>query len=343
MENAAALYRLLGDDARLRLLRALSRDRLNVTELTSILGLAQSGVSRHLGLLKDAGLVREDREAGFAYYRLNLDGGSQRTAALQGLLTMQFAEMATSAAVRQDEARLQEVLRLRKENFQAHGDRSAQLVPGRSWAAWSRALGLLLPALTVADLGCGEGYLAIEVSRWAKRVIAVDRSRDVLARARKLARRRRATNIVWKRGEIEHVPLSDGSVDLALLAQALHHAVSPAAALAEAGRIAAPGGHVLVLDLASHREDWVKGRLGDRWLGFMEADLRQLLCDAGLHRVQVRVGARRTGDPFTVLIATGVKAGHEAVRSKRTDPPLTDGKRKSRARRISPIDVPDED
>ena len=39
------------------LLRVLRRERLNVTELTGILGLAQSGVSRHLGLLKDAGLV----------------------------------------------------------------------------------------------------------------------------------------------------------------------------------------------------------------------------------------------------------------------------------------------
>ena len=66
-----------------------------------------------------------------------------------------------------------------------------QLVPGRSWAAWARALGHLLPPLEVADLGCGEGYLTIEASRWAKRVIAVDRSRDVLKRARSLARARR--------------------------------------------------------------------------------------------------------------------------------------------------------
>ena len=75
--------------------------------------------------------------------------------------------------VRADEARLQEVLRLRKENFDTHAGpdtRDArQLVPGRSWAAWSRALGLLLPPLTVADLGCGEGYLTIEAARWASR------------------------------------------------------------------------------------------------------------------------------------------------------------------------------
>src|SRR5258708_26724673 len=70
MKEASARYRLLGDEARLRLLRVLSRERLNVTELTGVLGLAQSGVSRHLGLLKDAGLVAEERDGGFTYYRL---------------------------------------------------------------------------------------------------------------------------------------------------------------------------------------------------------------------------------------------------------------------------------
>src|SRR5436309_6066439 len=77
VKDASALYRLLGDEARLRLLRVLARERLNVTELTGVLGLAQSGVSRHLGLLKDAGLVAEERDGGFSYYRLTaaLDGG----------------------------------------------------------------------------------------------------------------------------------------------------------------------------------------------------------------------------------------------------------------------------
>src|SRR4029077_9006668 len=103
------------------------------------------------------------------------------------------------------------------ENFDAHAGpdtRDArQLVPGRSWAAWSRALGLLLPRLTVADLGCGEGYLTIEASRWAERVIAVDRSDAVLKRARALARRRRVSNVIWKRGELEDIPVRDASVD----------------------------------------------------------------------------------------------------------------------------------
>ena len=311
MELGATLFRLLGDEGRLRLLRLLSHEQLNVTELTSILGLAQSGVSRHLGLLKDAGIVTEQRDGGFSYYVLSeeLRAGVNGSSALAGLLTAQFAAAAKTPVGRADDARLEEVRRLRKENFDAHGgaDERRQVVPGRSWAAWARALAHLLPPLDVADLGCGEGYLTIEASRFARRVIAVDRSEAVLTRARALAARRRVTNVEWKRGELEALPLRDGSVDVALLSQAMHHADDPSKALAEAVRILKPGGRVLVLDLRRHDQQWVRERLGDRWLGFGDDELKRLLEDAGLTGVRVGVGARRIRDPFTVLVASGAK------------------------------------
>ncbi|HEV3484343.1 MAG TPA: metalloregulator ArsR/SmtB family transcription factor [Vicinamibacterales bacterium] len=310
--DAPALFRLLGDEARLRLLRLLEAERLNVTELTGILGIAQSGVSRHLGLLKEAGLVSEEREGGFTYYRIApaVRSGENGLAPLWTLLQAQFRESAGSPAALADLARLEEVRRLRQENFEAHSGpdtNERQLVPGRSWAAWARALGHLLPPWRVADLGCGEGYLTVETSRWASRVFAVDRSPAVLRRARALATRRGVSNVIWKRGEIEALPLRDASVDVALLSQALHHASDPARALAEASRIVVPGGRVLVLDLREHEQSWVRQRLGDRWLGFSQDKLRSLLESAGLAHVKVAVGARRTGDPFSVLIASGVK------------------------------------
>jgi SAM-dependent methyltransferase len=317
MRQASALYRLLGDEARLRLLRLLSRERLNVTELTGILGLAQSGVSRHLGLLKEAGLIVEEKDAGFTYYRLAPAAKGSRSTLWAGV-EEQFEQAAGDEAVRADDARLQEVLRLRKENFETHGGADTrdarQLVPGRSWAAWSRALGLLLPPLRVADLGCGEGYLTIEAARWAARVIAVDRSDVVLDRAKGLARRRRVSNVTWKRGELDRLPIKDATVDVALLSQALHHANDPARAVSEAVRITVPGGRVLVLDLRSHGEEWVRTKLGDRQLGFRDDALARLLAAAGLAEVKVGVGARKAGDPFTVLIASGVKPVARSLR-----------------------------
>jgi SAM-dependent methyltransferase len=312
MIDAAGLYRLLGDDARLRLLRLLALERLNVTELTAILGLAQSGVSRHLGLLKEGGLVREEREAGYTYYRFEpaVHDAPNGNGPLWALLESQFHAMARTDLGRADNARLEEVRRLRKENFEVHAGPDAkerQLVPGRSWAAWARAIAHLLPPLRVADLGCGEGYLTIEASRFASHVIAIDRSPEVLKRARALAARRRVSNVTWKRGELEKLPVPDESVDVALYSQALHHAADPARALAEGVRVLAPGGRVLVLDLREHDETWVRDRLGDRWLGFSREQLSALLHGAGLGGIRVTVGAHRSGDPFTVLIASGVK------------------------------------
>jgi ArsR family transcriptional regulator len=94
---------------------------------------------------------------------------------------------------------------------------------------------------------------------------------------------------------------------VALFSQALHHAADPPRALAEGVRILAPGGRVLVLDLREHDQAWVRERLGDRWLGFSREELASLLDGAGLVDTKLSIGTRRSGDPFTVLIASGRK------------------------------------
>jgi ArsR family transcriptional regulator len=141
----------------------------------------------------------------------------------------------------------------------------------------------------------------------------------VLTRGRALAARRKVSNIVWKRGELERVPLREASVDLVLLSQALHHAADPDRVLAEAHRILRPGGRVLVLDLRAHGQAWVRQRLGDRWLGFSEEDLRARLGAAGFEDITLRTGSRTQGDPFVVLIAAGHKPA--AARPRRAGTP----------------------
>lgn len=305
MNLAADVLRVLADETRLRLLRLLSADALNVSELTAILGVAQSGVSRHLGLLKKAGLVDEERTGPFAWYRLAPRSEQGAHEGLWAWLQQEFGRV--TPKTKADDARLEEVRRLRKESFVTHGTERGQLVPGRSWMAWSRALGSLLPPLDVVDLGCGEGYLTIETARWARRVIAIDESPSVLERARAMATRQGVKNITWKHGRLERVPLHDASVDVVLLSQALHHAAEPARALAESARVLRPDGRVLILDLRTHEEAWVRAKLGDRWLGFDDDALRRLVAGAGLVEATVRIGTRRASDPFTVLVATGRK------------------------------------
>ena len=115
----------------------------------------------------------------------------------------------------------------------------------------------------------------------------------VLERARALARRRRVSNVVWKRGELEKLPIRDATVDVALLSQALHHAAIPARAVAEAARITVPGGRVLVLDLREHQEDWVRAKLGDRRSGSTTSELE---ADVDRRRSARRAGRRRRAE-----------------------------------------------
>ncbi len=276
MKEASALFRLLGDEVRLRILRLLAAERLNVTELTGILGIAQSGVSRHLGMLRESGLVEEQREGGFSYYRVPAAEARNGTAPLWPLLDAQFAASADDWVARADQARLKEVLRLRKESFANHGD-GQQLVPGPQLGrlgARARA-----PA---AGVGRRRSRMRRGVSHGRGRPLGTPRGRrrPVCRRARARERAgappRRLEHRV-EAGRARALPLEDGSVDVALLSQALHHAADPARALAEGARVTRAGGRVLVLDLRRHDETWVQERLGDRWLGFDDGAAREVV------------------------------------------------------------------
>ena len=224
----------------------------------------------------------------------------------------QFAASADDPAVRADKTRLKEVLRLRQGKL-CHARRRAD-PPTRARAELGgvvRALGLLLPALDVADLGCGDGYLTIEAARWAQRVVAVDRVARRARRARARWPRGDASNITWKRGELEALPLEDESVDVALLSQALHHAEDPARALAEAARISGPA-VACSCSTSARTIEALGARAPSATAGWdsMTADARDAAerAPALRRRAESPRRALKTGYPFTVLVASGQKA-----------------------------------
>ncbi len=303
MEAIADACRLLGDATRLRMLRVLGRAELNVSELTAILGISQSGVSRHLRMLKEAGLVRERREGSWTYVSAAQDpeGVSGELWALAGKLVPQGADPTG------DLARLEEELRLRRERAQSPFWSGDQLpVPGRSWVAWARTLTHVLRGAVVLDVGCGDGGLAVEMARGGAEVIAIDRSPTMLERARRAAG---ALPIRFEIGELEELPLDANSVDVCLLSQILHHAAEPERALIEAARVVRPTGKLLVTELAPHQEEWVRERLGDQWLGFSRPQLAALLGTAGWCDVHLDHAPKQPGERFEVLIASATKPG----------------------------------
>ena len=130
---------------------------LNVSELVSVVGVAQSSVSHHLGKLRQLGLVCEERSAGFTYYSLAVDAGD-----VQAPLIKMACEAEDGTG---DLARLKDLLRQR-EDRQILNERL--LEPGQSWFLWASALASLLPPLDVADFGCGTGALSTSIARWAR-------------------------------------------------------------------------------------------------------------------------------------------------------------------------------
>ena len=93
------------------------------------------------------------------------------------------------------------------------------------------------------------------------------------------------------------------------LNQALHHAISPAKAVAAAHRILKPGGRIAIIDLLAHRFEQARELYADLWLGFSEMDLRQFLDDSfklPRHRSQRR-RPRRENPQWQTVLATGIK------------------------------------
>jgi len=302
MEQLARSLKVLADPTRLRILRLLKAYALSVGEITAILGAAQSTISKQLGALRRAGLVAEERDGTFAFYRLVSNGDP--------IWPTVAGELAQVKDEEGDLARLAEVVRRRIERGSRPG---GFLEPGRSWPAWARALGHLLPPLRVADLGCGDGALTAEIARWARSVVAVDRDAARLNLARKRLARQGGRKVRFLCEDFTRLSLKRASVDLAILSQALHHTGDPLAALREAGRILAPGGRLLLLDLAPHREDWVRDKLGHIHLGFKSEKLRAWLRRAGFIRIGCEDLPRGPGDPFRILVVTALKGKGKRV------------------------------
>jgi 2-polyprenyl-3-methyl-5-hydroxy-6-metoxy-1,4-benzoquinol methylase len=296
MEALVQSFRGLGDPTRLRILRLVAQSPLNVSELVSLVGVAQPSVSHHLGKLKGMGFIREERQAGFSYYSLSVDAGDSRWPLIR---MAQDAEDSEG-----DLARLGDLVRSR-EDRQALNEKL--LEPGQSWSLWVLALGALLPSLDVADFGCGTGAMTVSLARWAKRVIAIDQSASALGRAKERASREGQKNITFLREDLQKLSLPEGKRDLVVLSQSLHHVEEPGAVLGEAARVLKRGGRVVILELMPHQEMWVRERLGHRHLGFVPEQLEQQLGRAGFTNLTREAPPRDGKSPFRVFLLTGVK------------------------------------
>ena len=303
MSNRVRLLGALADPTRLRILAALRENELSVAELQQVLGVGQSRISNHLSQLKSVGLLRDRREGQKAYYR-RAEMGREIWSLAEGAAS----ELGTHG---RDGEALRRVLGQRQEKSKRYFDAVAgrlgkKYCPGRSWEAVGRLLLTLAPRQVYADLGAGEGLISQLLAARAKKVIAVDHSPRMVEVGRDLAKRSGLKNLEYRQGDMEQPPIRPGSVDVAILSQALHHAVHPPRALEAAWKILRPGGTLLVLDLVEHAFEAAREMYADVWLGFAPVELSRLLREAGFEGITVEVVAKeKEGPGFQTLLAVG--------------------------------------
>ena len=312
MASIVKILRVVADPNRLRILLLLKGEELSVAELQEILVMGQSTISTHLSQLKQAGLVEDRRTGKNNLYRLSpppaaTDGGGSL---LDELLRRAEKEIPEAA---HDQAELRRVIRKRQDKMRSFFDSVAgrlgkDYVPGQSWKSVAEALLRLMPPMNIADLGAGDGTFALLLAQGAKKVIAVDTSARMIEVGRDLALRNGISNVEFRPGDMEEVPIADAEVDLVFFSQSLHHALHPDRALKEAFRILAPGGRIVVLDLLKHRFEEARELYADEWLGFSEADVETMLEKAGFISVETSVVYKEPETPqFQTLLGLATK------------------------------------
>jgi len=281
----AHTFQAVSETTRLRLLRLLSRQELNVQELVAVLQMRQPSISRHLAVLREAGWIVQRREGTWSWYRTTPPPSFAGGAELQRAVVA-IAEQVDGAG--DDDRRLAEVLAERQL-------RSRELFAGVAdhWD-WIRrqydhpdlqtgmVAALVPPGLQVVDVGTGTGALLPILAQAAARVMAVDQSQALLERAQRRCLEAGCRNVSFQRADVQALPFPDGVFAAAYTSMVLHHVDDPGRALAELARVVRPGGRVVVLDFTSHNLGWMQDELAHRWLGFEREQLAVWSADAGL-------------------------------------------------------------
>jgi ubiquinone/menaquinone biosynthesis C-methylase UbiE/DNA-binding transcriptional ArsR family regulator len=316
-KQAVEVLRAAGEPTRLRILALLAREELAVMELSQILDQSQPRVSRHLKLLTEAGLVERFPDGAWMFYRL---AATDARRVLDRLLApLDDAD----AILARDAERLQTVRTERSEAATAYFARNA--------ARWDELRSLYVsedaveaailkaagahPVKCLVDLGSGTGRMLTLLGAKADLAIGLDLSQQMLNIARRQTREAGLERCELRHGDIFATRLADASADLVVVHQVLHYLSDPAKAVAEAGRIVAPGGRLLIVDFAPHRLEFLREAHQHRRLGFSDAEMNRWLEVAGLEPAAPVTLAPSSADGLTVKIwaADNRRAKQEAA------------------------------
>ncbi|MEC9150654.1 MAG: metalloregulator ArsR/SmtB family transcription factor [Pseudomonadota bacterium] len=286
------IFRALADPTRLRIMRLLGSMELAVGEVAQVLGQSQPRVSRHIGILCDAGLAERRREGSWVFLRAGVNSGEApplSRAVAELLVEAEAADAQFAEECRQDRRKLAEIREHRESEalayFSDHAEDWDELRRMHSSdeaveAALARALEAR-PLGRLLDIGTGTGRMAELFAERAERIVALDKSLAMLRVARAKLQHLPAERVELVQGDFGSLPFAADSFDTVLFHQVLHFAQAPATVLAEAGRVTRPDGRVAIVDFAAHQREELRDRHAHARLGFEDSALAGMLDAAG--------------------------------------------------------------
>ncbi len=290
LEQLTALHKALAEGLRLQILRLLKSESFGVLELCRILDIRQSALSHHLKILATAELVSTRREGNSIFYRRafltdddpyreikaavfdQLDETELPNAQVRKIKQIQLERSQLSLSFfNKNAAKFREKQGLIVEHADYHGT-LLKVIEG---------LGLESNA-SVLEVGPGEGQLLTKLAEHFNQLTALDNSNDMLERSREAIAAIGSDSVSFVLGDTTVARKNRQQHDLIIFDMVLHHISSPAKTFKDSAALLNNDGYLLLIELSSHDQDWVRETCGDLWLGFDETDLNHWANKAGL-------------------------------------------------------------
>lgn len=314
VDQLAALCKAAGEPLRLDILRVLSRDSFGVLELCQIFDCSQPGMSHHLKVLSEAGLVSKRREGNSIFYRRAFAAHDSELEGLQrslletvdrlpviGATQRRLLQVQSERVLRSQEFFAENAARFREQQeliaaYDLYGPQAAEMVASCFPDGADCAL----------EVGPGDGVFLLELARKFRRVFALDNVAAMLDRARHTAAAAKLDNIEFLHGDTHHAALQKLQADCVVLNMVLHHVSSPAELFLDLQGALRPGGTLIITELCHHNQEWAQQSCGDVWLGFEPEELDQWAQAAGFSAGRSVYLAQRNG--FRVQVRQFVRA-----------------------------------
>ena len=275
-------FKALSDNTRLRLLYVLQQYELHVNEIVLVVDMIQSGVSRHLKILLDSGLLTSRRDGSFTYY------SAAKNDTTISLIRLVENNLDHKDITRRDLEKSREMIKIRQNRTKRffkiiapQWDRLKKEVFG-NFDLNSMIKEKVIFNGKIADLGCGTGELIERLSKGiSHNFIGIDYSPEMLEQAR--LRLSGTNNAELRLGELEHLPMKNEEIDTAIMNMVLHHISQPELPIAEAYRVLKPEGLFILSDFQKHDQKNINEIMGGSWFGFEKEKIKTWLTEAGFH------------------------------------------------------------